>query len=420
MKDLEEKQSLLTNIQRHTHSLTLFLLFLPSLNNSLFFHWHLHYCTSFSTLMLFYDELCLLKEKAFCFLVKWTCIFTLLQEIQRHWRAGKGNPLVILISIGLFQIEILLRKIGIMDHKCTDLTRKRLHSKASAGILNGEISWDLSKRVTSPNCLLTSTSFYLDEESGSKTSSSCMESNSQDSTFIALKLGRFIDYRDIQNGEFFRERSNVSSVHPSLTTKRTRRTSSCSQTPLCQVYGCNKDLSSSKDYHKRHKVCELHTKTPKVVVNGNEQRFCQQCSRFHLLAEFDDSKRSCRRRLSGHNERRRKPQFNILSGKPHKLLHSYQGTKFFGTSLPKGASFVFPDLLPAGMLFPEIHEQAYQFEADEIFQESDLLNAKYSFSPERGSTVDLLQLSSHLERVERQRNSLQFKQQYDDRCFLIT
>lgn len=29
-------------------------------------------------------------------------------------------------------------------------------------------------------------------------------------------------------------------------------------------------------------------------------------SRFHQLAEFDDAKKSCRRRLAGHNERRRK------------------------------------------------------------------------------------------------------------------
>lgn len=28
--------------------------------------------------------------------------------------------------------------------------------------------------------------------------------------------------------------------------------------------------------------------------------------RFHELSEFDESKRSCRRRLAGHNERRRK------------------------------------------------------------------------------------------------------------------
>ncbi|KAL0446986.1 UNVERIFIED_CONTAM: Squamosa promoter-binding-like protein 6 [Sesamum latifolium] len=80
--------------------------------------------------------------------------------------------------------------------------------------------------------------------------------------------------------------------------------------PTCQVLGCNKDLSSSKDYHKRHKVCDVHSKTAVVIVNGIQQRFCQQCSRFHVLAEFDEGKRSCRKRLAGHNERRRKPQFD--------------------------------------------------------------------------------------------------------------
>ena len=47
--------------------------------------------------------------------------------------------------------------------------------------------------------------------------------------------------------------------------------------------------------------------------------------RFHLLVDFDDGKRSCRKRLAGHNERRRKPQLGTLSVKPHKLLHPYQG-----------------------------------------------------------------------------------------------
>lgn len=30
------------------------------------------------------------------------------------------------------------------------------------------------------------------------------------------------------------------------------------------------------------------------------------CCRFHELSEFDEFKRSCRRRLAGHNQRRRK------------------------------------------------------------------------------------------------------------------
>ena len=49
--------------------------------------------------------------------------------------------------------------------------------------------------------------------------------------------------------------------------------------PRCQVEGCGVDLSGAKPYHCRHKVCSMHTKTPRVVVAGMEQRFCQQCSR---------------------------------------------------------------------------------------------------------------------------------------------
>lgn len=49
--------------------------------------------------------------------------------------------------------------------------------------------------------------------------------------------------------------------------------------PRCQVEGCHVALLNAKDYHRRHKVCEMHSKAPKVVVLGLEQRFCQQCSR---------------------------------------------------------------------------------------------------------------------------------------------
>uniref|UniRef100_A0ACD5XX72 Uncharacterized protein n=1 Tax=Avena sativa TaxID=4498 RepID=A0ACD5XX72_AVESA len=79
------------------------------------------------------------------------------------------------------------------------------------------------------------------------------------------------------------------------------------QQPRCQVAGCGVDLTGVKGYYCRHKVCKMHAKSPVVVVAGIEQRFCQQCSRFHQVTEFDQGKRSCRRRLAGHNERRRKP-----------------------------------------------------------------------------------------------------------------
>nr|AQQ11820.1 squamosa-promoter binding protein-like protein [Bambusa multiplex] len=76
--------------------------------------------------------------------------------------------------------------------------------------------------------------------------------------------------------------------------------------PMCQVDDCRADLTNAKDYHRRHKVCEIHSKTTKSLVASQMQRFCQQCSRFHPLSEFDEGKRSCRRRLAGHNRRRRK------------------------------------------------------------------------------------------------------------------
>ncbi|XP_027336126.1 squamosa promoter-binding-like protein 8 isoform X2 [Abrus precatorius] len=81
-----------------------------------------------------------------------------------------------------------------------------------------------------------------------------------------------------------------------------------SNLPRCQAQGCNADLSDAKHYHRRHKVCEFHSKAATVVAAGLTQRFCQQCSRFHLLSEFDNGKRSCRKRLADHNRRRRKIQ----------------------------------------------------------------------------------------------------------------
>ncbi|XVF03161.1 hypothetical protein REPUB_Repub04eG0237000 [Reevesia pubescens] len=324
------------------------------------------------------------------------------------------------------------------------------------------------------------------------------------------------------------------------------------------------------DYHKRHKVCEAHSKTAKVIVDGIEQRFCQQCSRFHLLAEFDDGKRSCRKRLAGHNERRRKPHFNTLSGKSHKLMQSYQGTKLLGTSIPERMPFVISNIFQGDFVYPERYGHAnqcqrvkseekpiygsqsaipitngqllpksffnmhgsgkhyvpgtfsaatetfnapyaastvkelsgvsrsdcalsllsaqsqdlsshatgiqmtrplinqaghshhisgksaaaslekangfyscgmnpmgvgqagsvvvsdadhtvnFEVQADGYFQDSGLLSARYCLSPENGTTVDLLQLSTHLQRVERQRNSIQVKQENEDLCYFLT
>ncbi|KAI8545423.1 hypothetical protein RHMOL_Rhmol07G0038200 [Rhododendron molle] len=96
---------------------------------------------------------------------------------------------------------------------------------------------------------------------------------------------------------------------------------SAAAVPRCQVEGCHVALVEAKEYHRRHKVCEMHAKAPKVVVLGLDQRFCQQCSRFHAVGEFDDAKRSCRRRLAGHNERRRKGSTHDPLNNPRNLSH---------------------------------------------------------------------------------------------------
>eukprot|EP01018_Ginkgo_biloba_P016527 Gb_03921 [translate_table: standard] len=89
--------------------------------------------------------------------------------------------------------------------------------------------------------------------------------------------------------------------------------SAASQIPRCQAEGCRANLSTAKHYHRRHKVCELHSKASSVIAGGVVQRFCQQCSRFHVISEFDEGKRSCRKRLADHNRRRRKPRPDSFS-----------------------------------------------------------------------------------------------------------
>ncbi|XP_042021273.1 squamosa promoter-binding-like protein 6 isoform X2 [Salvia splendens] len=158
-----------------------------------------------------------------------------------------------------------------------------------------------------------------------------------------------------------------SSPEPLMSAKRAKLTNLQSLVPTCQVFGCNKDLSSSKDYHKRHRVCDLHSKTAVVIVNGIRQRFCQQCSRFHLLAEFDEGKRSCRKRLAGHNERRRKPQFNAHLG----------STYFTGDA---SNSFIFSRILPGGLFSVQCNDRRLKVQ-DEPRQTSQLaLDVKLSQS----------------------------------------
>ncbi|KAI3911677.1 hypothetical protein MKW92_026962 [Papaver armeniacum] len=126
--------------------------------------------------------------------------------------------------------------------------------------------------------------------------------------------------------------SSSSSTLPSKKA-RTPPSSNETQIPSCLVDGCTADLSLCRDYHRRHKVCEAHSKTPIVLINGQEQRFCQQCSRFHSLLEFDDGKRSCRKRLDGHNRRRRKCHTEPLNS--GSIFSDNQGNSYLQFSNPQ-------------------------------------------------------------------------------------
>ncbi|KAL2547217.1 Squamosa promoter-binding-like protein 16 [Forsythia ovata] len=127
--------------------------------------------------------------------------------------------------------------------------------------------------------------------------------------------------------------------------KRAKAPGNIIQVAHCSVDGCNADLSLCREYHRRHKVCEIHSKTPKVMIGGRELRFCQQCSRFHSLIEFDEGKRSCRKRLDGHNRRRRKSQPNSVSRTSGLVFPSQPGVS--GTGL---LSFSSPLILPNAVM----------------------------------------------------------------------
>lgn len=69
--------------------------------------------------------------------------------------------------------------------------------------------------------------------------------------------------------------------------KKTKVSGAPSSRAVCQVKDCKADLSSAKDYHRRHKVCDVHSKATSALVGNVLQRFCQQCSRSILMWSFE-------------------------------------------------------------------------------------------------------------------------------------
>lgn len=145
---------------------------------------------------------------------------------------------------------------------------------------------------------------------------------------IGLKLGKRTYFENMCASSATKTPPFPVTTTPSATTtKRSRASYHSTQSSRCQVEGCNLDLKTAKDYHRRHRICESHSKSPKVIVAGMERRFCQQCSRFHDLSEFDEKKRSCRRRLSDHNARRRRPQPEEIQFNSARLSPSFYDSR---------------------------------------------------------------------------------------------
>mmetsp|Transcript_17512 Transcript_17512/g.48849 ORF Transcript_17512/g.48849 Transcript_17512/m.48849 type:complete len:212 (+) Transcript_17512:104-739(+) len=74
----------------------------------------------------------------------------------------------------------------------------------------------------------------------------------------------------------------------------------------CQVRGCTADMLADGEASIRFRTCTLHRREDEVDMNGVPSRYCQQCTRFHPLSEFDGLKHGCRKRLDRHNLRRKR------------------------------------------------------------------------------------------------------------------
>ncbi|KAE9591416.1 putative transcription factor SBP family [Lupinus albus] len=114
-----------------------------------------------------------------------------------------------------------------------------------------------------------------------------------------------------------------------LPEKKRVRTARASDVVLrCQVPTCEVDISDLKGYHKRHRVCLRCANAATVLLHGEANRYCQQCGKFHILLDFDEGKRSCRRKLERHNKRRRRKPADSEAAAGHELQHVTENEDF--------------------------------------------------------------------------------------------
>lgn len=136
----------------------------------------------------------------------------------------------------------------------------------------------VTNTLFNPVMVATHEAFSEENESSSEKLDSIFQSNCKLSSLFDHHFDKNLNQENLINFGSSKITNDLSSCEVS-----TRIPVFGSQSPFCQVQGCNKKLTSCKDYHKRHKVCELHSKSAKVIVNGVQQRFCQQCSRLVFI-----------------------------------------------------------------------------------------------------------------------------------------
>jgi hypothetical protein len=93
-------------------------------------------------------------------------------------------------------------------------------------------------------------------------------------------------------------RSAITTRLPRRNNNTTDR-SSC-VTDFCQNGKCAASLGGEKAYCQRYRLCKLCIGMPSLTLDGEEKRFCQQCSLVHPLGEFDSGRKSCRKKLAMH------------------------------------------------------------------------------------------------------------------------
>lgn len=167
-----------------------------------------------------------------------------------------------------------------IEESGSDIGHASSKSSKSASIYSSSIEENRTTNIT-----IESSEEFLQEFCGKKElvkletprSSSIPEvSAGSGEPLLGLELGKRMYFEDIGSGQ------NAKSSHRSVVAKICKPTNQTASVPRCQVEGCNLDLSLAKDYHRKHRICESHTKSPRIIVASKELRFCQQCSRYIL------------------------------------------------------------------------------------------------------------------------------------------